>query len=402
MRILAVAPYVPFERIPHAGGEYLLRHLTALARTNEVTLLVPGTPECVAAASAAPAELELVLGPFDLPGRSVTRRLTDAAYRRLRGCPPLPTAESLRSIRAGDLVGRARGADVVELHWPEYARFATELRRAGVTTPISVVEHDVDLDDPTRRVRASARGYRRVLGVLTAPLNRRLESRGLAAADLVLVFKPADEQVLRAAGVTTAVRVIDPWLEQPRDDVVERRAGSILFTGAMWRPENESGVLWFLNNVWPSVRRAVPDATFVVVGAGPTPDLQHAAARAGGVEVVGAVDELLPYYMQASVFVAPLFVRGGLKFKVPQAMSCGLPVVATPVAADGVVDVAPPGSLWAVTDDPGLMATRIVAALRDPDEAAAVGAAAAAWCRERYSFDRSMVELQQVYAALLP
>ena len=46
----------------------------------------------------------------------------------------------------------------------------------------------------------------------------------------------------------------------------------------------------------------------------------------------GEVPELLPYYESASVFVAPLFVRGGLKFKVPQAMLCGLPVVATHVA----------------------------------------------------------------------
>jgi hypothetical protein len=49
--------------------------------------------------------------------------------------PPSPSAESLRSVTAAGLVRRARDADLVELHWAEYARFASVLRRAGVSTP---------------------------------------------------------------------------------------------------------------------------------------------------------------------------------------------------------------------------------------------------------------------------
>ena len=45
VRILAVAPYVPYEGILHAGGSYLLHHLEEMTRLgNQVTLIVPGTP----------------------------------------------------------------------------------------------------------------------------------------------------------------------------------------------------------------------------------------------------------------------------------------------------------------------------------------------------------------------
>ena len=115
---------------------------------------------------------------------------------------------------------------------------------------------------------------------------------------------------------------------------------------------------------------------------------------------MGEVPDLLPYYRTASVFVAPLFVAGGLKFKVPQAMLCGLPVVTTTVGGEGVAEVAPRDALWAVTNDPDEMAETLVTALRQEAAAAAVGRAAASWCREFYSFPRSMARLNALYLRL--
>lgn len=400
LHVLAVAPYVPYEGILHAGGEYLLRHLQALSQSARVTLLVPGSEDAVADAGRAPDWLDLVVHPIDVTGRGPVRVLGDAAYRRLMAAPPMPTAESLRAVRAGGLVDRARAADVVELHWPEYARFAPELRAAGVRTPICVVEHDVDVRGAVRRLRTRVKGYRMVLGVLTSPLSRRRELQGLRAADLICVFKAADEQLLRALGVTTPVHVLAPWLEAPTAAGPERQPGTVLFTGALWRPENDLGALWLVREVWPQVRAAVPSAELTIAGAGPSQALQAAAARTSGVALTGRVDSLLPCYQQASVFVAPLFSGGGLKFKVPQAMVCGLPVLGTTVALEGVAEQAPPGTLWGVADEPAAMAERLVAALRQPAQAAAVGAAGARWAAERWSFAGSLATVHAAYVEL--
>lgn len=401
MHVLAVAPYVPYEGVPHAGGEYLLRHLHAVAATARVTLLVPGSDDALADAARAPAWLDLVVAPLGVAERSVPRWLADAAYRRLMAAPPMPTAESLRALRRAGLVERAEAVDLVELHWPEYARFATELRRSGVRTPVSVVEHDVDVRGARARLGVRLHGYRKVLGVLTSPIPRRRELAGLAAADLVLVFKAADEALLRACGVTTPVRVLAPWLDEPSVTPAPRRPGTVLFTGAMWRPENDRGALWLLREVWPQVRAQLPDACLVVAGAGPSEALRQAAAAAGGVEVTGEVPALLPWYERSSVFVAPLFSGGGLKFKVPQAMLCGLPVVATPVAVEGVAEHAPEGTLWAVTDQPDDMAASLVAALQQPERAREVGEAAARHAAQRWSFARSLADVLEAYAALV-
>ncbi len=400
MHVLAVAPYAPYEGVLHAGGLYLLRHLQALAERHRVTLIVPESPDTADHAADVPDWMDVVIAPLRLGHRSRRQWLADAAYRRAMGAPPGPTAESLRAVRAAGLVERAGRADVVELHWPEYARFATELRRAGVQTPVSVVEHDVDIEANARRLREFATGYRRVLGLLTAPLPRRAEAQGLRDADLVLVFKGEDELLLRGLGISTPVRVIDPWIDEPVPTTSQRQARSALFAGALWRRENADGALWFLERVWPLVRTAVPDGRLVLAGAGPPDALRAAAASAGGVEVTGEVPDLLPYYSQASLFVAPMFVGGGLKFKVAQALRCGLPVVATPNAAQGIEGHAPPGALWAVTEDPTQMADSIVEAFTHPAAMTEVGILAQDWATSRWSFPGSLQRVQDDYQAL--
>lgn len=401
MKILAVAPYVPYDGILHAGGSYLLHHLHGLSRLgNRVSLIIPGSPTQLAKVPLAPAWLDVIVGPHVLEGRTRTRRVRDAVYRRAMNSPPAPPAENLRSVVGAGLVERARGADVVELHWAEYARFASVLRRAEIATPICVVEHDVDLEAARQRALDHASGYRRRLGLMTAPLARMRERRGLIDADLVAVFKPADEHVLRRAGVRTPIQLIDPWLDVPSGPDPVRRPGSVLFAGALWRRENEEGLMWFLERVWPRVHAAVPEATLQLVGAGPTERLQAAARSTSGVDLVGEVPDLLPYYRSAATFVAPLFVRGGLKFKVPQAMLCGLPVIATSVAVEGVAEVAPVDALWAATDDPAQMAAGLVAALTDEAAAAQVGRTAAHWSRTFYSFPRSIARLNEAYQDL--
>jgi glycosyltransferase involved in cell wall biosynthesis len=400
MKILAVAPHVPYEGIPHAGGSYLLRHLREMTRLgSRVALITPGTPEQLLKVPLAPEWLDLIVGPNTVADRSQMRWLLDAGYRRAMNSPPAPSAENLRSILGAGLVERARDADVVELHWAEYARFASVLRRAGVDTPVCVVEHDVDLEAGVRRVRAT--GYRRMLGLMTAPIARRHERRGLIDASVIAVFTRADGQIIRRAGVDTPLQLIDPWLEEPTGPESSRKPGSVLFTGALWRTENEDGLVWFLEQVWPQVRAALQKATLMLVGASPSERLKAAARGTSGVEVICDVPSLLPYYGSASAFVAPLFVPGGLKFKVPQAMLCGLPVIATTIAVEGVADFAPAGVLWTVTDDPKEMAAGVAEALENEVAALEVGRNAARWAREHYSFPRSVARLLEVYERLV-
>jgi len=159
----------------------------------------------------------------------------------------------------------------------------------------------------------------------------------------------------------------------------------------MSRVDNHAAAMWFLDRVWPHVRDAVPDARFVVAGSKPRAELANVMDTS--VTVTGWVDDLSVWYRQAAVFVAPLRSGAGLKFKIPQAMLHGLPVVATPIAAEGIVEDSGDDAFAIVTDDPERMARCIIGLLTDEKRARAVGERAKEWALDHYSFERTVADL---------
>jgi glycosyltransferase involved in cell wall biosynthesis len=85
------------------------------------------------------------------------------------------------------------------------------------------------------------------------------------------------------------------------------------------------------------------------------------------------------------VVVAPLFVGGGMIFKVLQAMSFGVPVVSSTVANEGIQ--ARDGTEILIADDAGEFANRIAAVMNDPELWQRISSGAHAFANERYSWD---------------
>jgi glycosyltransferase involved in cell wall biosynthesis len=147
------------------------------------------------------------------------------------------------------------------------------------------------------------------------------------------------------------------------------------------------------------VLHEVPEARFVVVGAEPRRELR--ALESESIEITGWRDELAPFFLDASIFVAPLLHGAGLKFKVPQAMLYGLPVVTTAVGAEGIIETEGTGVFAAVSNNPDDLASAIVRLLRSPTEAMAIGARARAWALQRFSFERRIEAQVAVYGELI-
>lgn len=109
----------------------------------------------------------------------------------------------------------------------------------------------------------------------------------------------------------------------------------ILFVGAMYREENIEGVWFMINKVMPLVLKQHPNAEFHIVGSGVPPEIQK---RHDGKHffIHGYVKDLSQFYGTARVMAVPLFVGGGIIIKLLEALSYGVPTVATPIANEGV------------------------------------------------------------------
>ncbi|MEN9937996.1 MAG: hypothetical protein RLZZ387_4575 [Chloroflexota bacterium] len=165
---------------------------------------------------------------------------------------------------------------------------------------------------------------------------RRVEQALLRRAEHLLFATCRDRDALTGGATPRATVVpngvdLDYW----RPAAPDHQPGTIVFTGAMDYAPNTDAALYLADEILPLVRRSEPDAQVLIVGRDP-PEQLRAAGRRPGVTVTGFVDDVRPYLERAAVFAAPLRYGAGIQNKVLEAMAMEVPVVATPLAADGL------------------------------------------------------------------
>ena len=111
----------------------------------------------------------------------------------------------------------------------------------------------------------------------------------------------------------------------------------------------------------PVVRRELSDVQVTIVGSHPPPEVQALASPL--VDVAGWVEDLQPLLDGARLMVAPLRYGAGMKGKITQALAVGLPVVTTPIGAEGLESEDEDCML--IADDPQELAAHVVRAYRD-------------------------------------
>jgi glycosyltransferase involved in cell wall biosynthesis len=174
--------------------------------------------------------------------------------------------------------------------------------------------------------------------------------------------------MLRDLGLAN-VTVIGHWREaQPTPRCFAQRAG-MLFLGAMHQEEspNRDALAWFVCEVLPLVEEALGWETRLIVAGYVAPPISLAAYRNHPrITLRGAVDDVAPLYDAHRIFLAPTRYAAGLPYKVHEAASYGLPVVASALLARQLEWRDGQELVVADTAEPAEFARRIVALYRDP------------------------------------
>ena len=167
-----------------------------------------------------------------------------------------------------------------------------------------------------------------------AAATRAQELKLIRESDVTLVVSPVEQDLLARDAPGARVEVLSNVHEVfgCRKPFAERR--DLVFVGGFQHPPNTDAVRWFVAEVLPLARDDLPDLCFHVIGS-KVPEAIHALAGAH-VRVHGHVEDLTPFMDGCRISVAPLRYGAGVKGKVNLAMSYGLPVVATPIAVEGM------------------------------------------------------------------
>jgi glycosyltransferase involved in cell wall biosynthesis len=101
-----------------------------------------------------------------------------------------------------------------------------------------------------------------------------------------------------------------------------------------WFP-NEQGIKWFLNDIWDDIHKSLPEVKAFF--AGRNMPLWLINGKWEGVDVVGEVDDSIRFMSSKQIMVVPLLSGSGIRIKILEAMSIGKAVIATSIAAEGIM-----------------------------------------------------------------
>ncbi len=165
-----------------------------------------------------------------------------------------------------------------------------------------------------------------------------------------------------------------------------QRSDSLIFVGTLnWYP-NIDAMMFLLQQIWPLLRKRVPNVTLDLVGAGAPAELVDIAKASPGVQLHGFVDDVRPLIERAAIYVCPIRDGGGTKLKILDALSMAKCIVAHPVSCEGIN--VTPGKTVMYAESPTEFVNTIEALLRDPERRQSIGRAARDLAEDRYSFDR--------------
>lgn len=164
---------------------------------------------------------------------------------------------------------------------------------------------------------------------------QKLELNYANQAEATVVVTEDEKQVLSSLGVKNVwvIPNIHEEISLSEKVAFDQRSG-LVFIGSYNHPPNIDAVKWLCLEIMPLVWASRPDITVNLLGSNLKDEVKELANDQ--VIVTGYVPEVEPYFQKSRIFVAPLRFGAGMKGKIGQSLSLGLPTITTKIGAEGM------------------------------------------------------------------
>jgi glycosyltransferase involved in cell wall biosynthesis len=251
-------------------------------------------------------------------------------------------------------------------------------------------EANVEWEIFARHSETHKNPLKRLLARREARRLREYEIRTLNQMDGVIVLSERDKQILQRDSVSVPIHIFRRPLTVSQPPVVrwETSEPTVISLGRLEETRTH-GTLWCAQQVWSRVRQVVPDARWHIIGADPPPAVQALHGH-NGIYVEGFVKDLTPFLERARACIIPLFIGGGIRIKILDMLSIGMPCVSTTVGAQGLENEG----VW-IADTPEGFAQGIVELLTNRSRWESMQRTGQAFIRAHYAPDAVIAETRQ-------
>ena len=351
-------------------------------RCRDVTVFdQPGWRAAIGAGIALMRGLPLQIGWFDNPHlkRSLRRSSHGRRYHVIY-------SYTLRSAEPARGLGRSTAGREDE---------------NGDRLPVTYLAMQVSQSLNTRRIAAHAPGWwEKLMYFLENRLIAAYEARIWRDFTRTVLIGGADVREIRRICADKGMAGIDNYLLSPHGVDASRfhphddegtEPCTLIFSGVMATNTNVNAVLWFVENVWPKIRSALPDARFIVAGRMPRRKIV-ALGKRPGITITGELPDPGDYIGRATVCINPMQAGAGMQNKLLEYMSMAKAIVATSIANEGIG--ARPGAEILIADDADDFAAGIISLLRDPERRRALGKAARTRVLRDWSWETHFLKIE--------
>lgn len=404
MHVLSIAPILPYP--PNHGWRVRTWHLLhELAKDHDVTLLT------WVALDEPAAHLEMVRSEI---GRLIALPLGGAPRGRparlrrhvefLAGGLPTYVQEmfderGLREAAGTDAMTSAL-TDLHSAHPVDVVVFEEEAMRLMPPLPLDgvpVAVHRLEVFEPLMRELRSASLVGRAYSLVESRRWAWFDRAVLRDTDLLISTSPQTVTALEPYHDGLSTAIVPNGVELRRLTTPVADATDVAVLGSMDYGPNVDGAVWFVQEVWPTISAAHPDARLRIVGRDPSPAILE--LRGPSVEVTGTVADVAVACEGVRVGVVPLRSGWGIKNKTLDFMSMGLPVVTTPHGAEGIAASSSDG-MDTVAVDAAEMSRAVNLLLDDAGLAAARGDAASEFVHEKHAWRAIGADYSRALGAL--
>lgn len=389
MRILYILPFVPW---PLRVRSYNL--IPRLAQDHEIYLV------CLSSSTEEDSRAESV--------RKYCRHLELVRHRRwkafLQCALALVTPIPLRiayffSAKMLGHVQRAAAEFSPDLIYVERWR-ALQYVPSDVSAPVVCDPTDSMLLYNDRLMRTGS-WWERLVGLEESLKFRSYEGKLAKQAGIVVFCSRVDLEYVRktapAARYALVANGVDREAFFPKN-LQDEVPDTIVFTGNFGYGPNRHAVHFFLQEIFPLIRKSIPNAKFLAVGRKANRYLANHAQEIAGFEIIDFVPELRSYLARAAVAVVPITVGAGVSNKLAEAFATGTAVVSTTLAC-GDMPVRD-GEHLLLADEPAVFASKVVHLLGNPDLRLQLAGRASKLVEELYDWKIVSRSMEQVMLEL--
>lgn len=266
----------------------------------------------------------------------------------------------------------------------------------------SITDHDVSYLKCTRMAKETRNVALKLFLYYEALKIRNLEKRVLGQFDLGIVVSEIDKIKLHEISEDKDLLVIENGVNTDEfrpSEKVELEDNTLVWVGGFKPFSNESGMYFFLTNIYPVIKRNVPNVKLNIIGDDISTRLKKVVLSDPSIHYLGFVDNPLPYIQNSSIFIVPIISGSGTRLKLLEAMAVGKAIVTTDIGCEGIEGRK--DFHYAVANTPQEFSDATANLLRNPTERVKMGINARNLVVDKYDWAVILNKLNKRYSLVV-